>query len=58
MDINKVVEAMPKISINDISRQAQLEFDIYPCAVEMIVEVQCRLLAEHGYRKGGEDGNT
>lgn len=49
--IDKIVAEMPKVSINDISEDDQVEFGIYPHAVEIIVEAQCQLLAEQGYRK-------
>lgn len=46
----KIVVAMPKVSINSISEDEQVEFGIYPHAVEIIVEAQCQLLAKQGYR--------
>lgn len=51
MNIEQVVAEMPKVSINSISEDEQVEFGIYPHAVEIIVEAQCQLLAEHGWRK-------
>lgn len=50
-DTDKIVAEMPKVSINNISEDDQVEFGVYPHAVEIIAEAQCQLLAEQGWRK-------
>lgn len=49
--LEKIVSEMPKVSINSVSEDDQVEFGIYPHAVEIIVEAQCKLLAKRGWRK-------
>lgn len=51
MNVEQIVAEMPKVSINSISEDEQVEFGIYPHAVEIITQAQCQLLAEQGWRK-------